>query len=75
MIHLQVHHCSILKQTTLFTMLTKYIFIYLCYKQSINTEVAGLSEKNASHNTYLVSSFMWKDFYFSLVSVQFFMKL
>lgn len=45
MIYLQVHHCSILQYTNLFTVLPIYIFIYLCYKQHIYTEAAGITEE------------------------------
>lgn len=45
MMNLQVHHCSIFKDITLFRALPICIFIYLCYKQSIYTEAAGLVEQ------------------------------
>lgn len=41
---LYVNHCNILQFTSLFPILPKYIFIYLCYKQKVNTEVVGLTE-------------------------------
>lgn len=45
MINLRVHHCSIFKDTTLFTALPICTFIYLCYKQGIYIEAAGLVEE------------------------------
>lgn len=45
MICLYVNHCNIIQFTSLFPILPKYIFIYLCYKQKVNTEVVGLTEE------------------------------
>jgi len=43
-IYLLVCYYGFLQYMSLFTVLPIYIYIYLCYKQSVYTEAAGLTE-------------------------------